>query len=411
MKFIPIFFGFIALFLTNYAHAEVIPGLLSIQEVRKTLEQHPSVAAARANLAMATQEAALLENSPYEWTAKVVGQRRQVQTGARYQEWNASVEHGLRLPNKSAADKRIANAVLDEAQAHYGEALHEAARELLSVWMDSLGADQHVVLVEKNLSLAQSNLSTVEKRVKAGDASQLDFSLAKADLAEYKRLYSEAKTISAVAWGKLSTRFVDIKRNYNALPALFPVEKPIDYWRERILSESDELKIVQAQTQKIMMQQERVRLDKIPDPTFGVFTASEVGGQERITGISISIPIPSGQRSKRADIAVHHSEKARQNLENTKRQLQAEIEGVIANAMGNYESFMIAEEGNLAMQNSAQLIQKAYSLGEVDLQSLLTATRLANSSSQNTLSAQVAAIKAYYLLLIDAHLVWNVEHD
>ena len=66
--------------------------------------------------------------------------------------------------------------------------------------------------------------------------------------------------------------------------------------------------------------------------------------------------------------------------------------------MGNYESFMIAEEGNLAMQNSAQLIQKAYSLGEVDLQSLLTATRLANSSSQNALSAQVAAIKAYYLL-------------
>ncbi len=75
------------------------------------------------------------------------------------------------------------------------------------------------------------------------------------------------------------------------------------------------------------------------------------------------------------------------------------------------ESLQIAEAGAVAMQDNARLMQRAYSLGEAELQALLTAQRQATAAAQNALAARNAALKSYYLLLIDAHLVWDMDHD
>ena len=61
--------------------------------------------------------------------------------------------------------------------------------------------------------------------------------------------------------------------------------------------------------------------------------------------------------------------------------------------------------------NAPKLMQRAYSLGESDLQALLSARRQATTAAQSALAARIAAIKAYYSLLVDAHLVWDMEHE
>ena len=158
-------------------------------------------------------------------------------------------------------------------------------------------------------------------------------------------------------------------------------------------------------------QAERERASRIPDPTLGVYTASEVGGRERISGVTISIPLPGGLRTARSAKAVAAQEVATHALEFKRRQLETEIAGELATARGAYESMQIAAEGAKAVQEIANLTQRAYSLGEGDLQTLLLARRQASAAANSALQAQLVALKAWYGLLVDAHLVWDLERD
>lgn len=387
------------------------PGLLPAALARSLLDQDPSVAAARAGLDAARQDADLLERSPYEWNARLSSQRRTLQEGAAYQEWSAGVERPLRLPNKASADRNIAHATLEEAEARHGEALHEAARDLLSLWLDSLAAENASALASDTRLSVQANLAAVEKRLRAGDASKLDLSLAQAELAEQQRLENDAKTQATVAGRRLQARFPGLESDRKAWPVVQPLQSDNAYWRERILAESDELKIVQTQLQKAQAEAERARAEKMPDPTLGIYTASEVGGRERISGFSVSMPIPDGRRGVRAARATQLVEVLGQQVETKRRELIAMIDSAVANTEGSYASMQLADAGAKTMQDNAYLMQRAYSLGEADLQALLLARRQATAAAQNALSAKAMAAKNYYLLLIDAHLIWDLHHD
>lgn len=387
------------------------PGLLPSEIAGPLLEQDPGVATARAGLEVARQEAAILDKSPYEWTARATGQQRRLDSGPRYNEWNIGVERTIRLPGKAAADRSIGKATVEESKARNGEALLQAARELMALWVDWLAAERARELAANNLQSIQTSLTAVEKRARAGDASKLDVSVARAELAEHRRLDNDANTQAATTWSRLSTRFPGLKRQIQALPTPLPIGENAAFFRDRILAESDELKVVQAQMRTAQSQVERARADKIPDPTLGVYTASEVGGQERFAGVMISIPIPGGVRDSRHAKAIAVVGVSRQELELKRRQLETEIASAITIARGAYDSLRIANEGAVAMRENATLMQRAYTLGEVELQALLLARRQATAAMNNVLQAQVTSLKAYYGLLVDAHLIWDLEHD
>jgi outer membrane protein TolC len=393
------------------------PGLLPTAIARRLLEQDPRVALARAGLEVARQEAGILSQSPFEWIPRVTGQRR-VQdygpndsaTGNR-REWSAGIERTIRLPSKAAADRNIGKATIEESEAAYGEALHEAARELMALWVDRLVAERARELAADNLQSTQESLTAVEKRFRAGDASKLDLSIARAELADQRRMDNDAKTQASAAWSRLSTRFPGIDRQMMALPTPPPIVENAALWRDRILAESDELKVAQRGMQKAQAIAERARADKTPDPTLGLHTASEIGGRERIAGIMISIPIPGGARDSRSARAIANVEVRRHDVELKKRQIETAIASAVVTAQGAYESLQIAKEGAAAMQENARLMQRAYALGEAELQALLLARRQATTAMNNALQAKAAALKGYYGLLVDAHLIWDLEHD
>lgn len=393
------------------APSAAAPGLLPTDVARPLLDMDPEVAAARAGREVARQDAALLDGSPYEWTAKLTTQRRGVDGGAGYREWNAGLERTLRLPGKAGADRRIGQALREEGEARYGEALHETARELLGLWLAWMHAEQGEGLAAAHLAAARNNLAVVDKRVKAGDAARLDASLARAELAEQQRAGIEAKTAAAVAWARLHARFPDLGRQFSAPPAPQPLGQTPAYWRERILAQSDELKIAEAQWQKAQAHGARARAERTPDPTVGIYTASEGGGRERIHGIMLSMPIPAGQRAARSSKAAHAGEMSRQELELKKRGLEGAIAVALATAQGSYEGWQSAESGAAAMRDNARLMRRAYTLGEADLQALLAAARQAITAEQTALAAKVAAARGYYAVLVDAHLVWDMDHE
>lgn len=388
-----------------------LPGLLPDPVARPLLEQDPMVAGARAQAAATRQDARLARLSPYEFTARATGQRRRIEAGSQYREWNVALERPLRLPGKAAADGRIAQALDEQADAHAGEAMHESARTLLGMWVGWAAAEQGHALAQENLAAARANVDAVDKRVRSGDAARLDASLARGDLAEQERATVEAGTAAAVAWAQLHARFPGLSRQYATLPEPLAVEAPAAFWSERILSLSDELKLAEAARDQAKGHAERARAERLPDPTLGIFTASEVGGRERLTGLSLSVPLPGARRSALAGRAASGAEAAAHAYALKRSEIEAGVAAELARAQGAYDAWRSAQAGATAMQENARLAQRAYSLDEADLQSLLAARRQANAAAQAALAARAQAVQAYGNLLVDAHLVWGLEHD
>lgn len=386
-------------------------GLPPTELVRPILEKDPAVAAARAGVEAAEHEAGALSASPYEWTPRVTGQQRRLDNGTRYNEWNVGIERGLRLPQKGAADRRIGEFTVEAARARYGEALHESAVELMNRWVEWQGAEQALVLAERNLASMRESMDIVERRLRAGDASRMEQSLTRAEVSEQARMHLEARANATTAWLRLSSRFPEFPRRIDALALPQPPDRDATFWRERVLAESDELKILVALEQRSRARAERLRAERIPDPTISVFTASEFGGAERFSGIGISIPLPGGARSSRASQAAAESKVGAHEVELKRREVEEKVNVAFAAAGDAHEILTIAKEAATAMAENARLAQRAYELGEGDLAMLLLARRQAVVAAVTANQAQVAALKATYVLLIHAHFVWDLDRE
>ena len=402
------------LMLCASAHAwEAIdsPGLLPTAIARPLLEQDPGVAAARAGLEVALREAGLLDGSPYEWIARATTQERELSNGPHYGEWSVGIERTLRLPGKATADRNLGKAVIEASEAAYGEALHESARHLIALWLDWQAAEHTSALTADNLKAVEDSLAAVEKRVRAGDAATLDAGVAKAEKAEQKRQHNDALTQASSAWARLSTRFPGINRQVVTLPTPTSLDDDVESLRDRILAQSDELKMVESAFKLSQFYAARADAERIPDPTVGVHAGWESAGRERVAGVSLSIPIPGGARTQNHERALAAMQVSLQDLALKKRELDAEIASAVASARGAYESVVLAQEGAQAARDNARLMQRAYSLGEADLQTLLLTRRQETTAMSAVLVAQVTALKAYFGLMLDAHLIWDLEHD
>ena len=405
----------VAFSLTGLSHAtqpERTPGLLPVEIARPLLDNDPAVSAARAGLVRARADARGLRASPYEWTAQATGQQREIEDGRDYDEWNLGIERTIRLPGKAAADRKLASISEAAAEAAYGEAIHEAARDLAALWVDWLAAERAHQLAATSVQFFEESLAAVDKRTRAGDASRLDLGTARAELVEQRRLENDAKTAATIAWNRLATRFPGLNRRPTPLPMPLPIEVNTTAWRERILSESDELKIADVALEMAQAEAARARADRVPDPTLApTRPPSSVGARNSgpydhhphsITGR----PAQHAQRQCRSWCrSVTFRDRSGQT------QYDAEIASAFVGARGAYDSLQIASEGAAAMHDNAALIQRAYALGEVGLQDLLIARRHAASAADNALRAQAEALHAYYGLVIDAHWVWDLEHE
>ena len=375
------------------------------------IDKDPAVVEARRSLAAAGHGAAAMVVGPHEWVARAGAQRRSYRSGGESGEWTAQLERGIRVNGKADLDRRLGDAGIEIAQARVGEARHEAARALADFWLDWLAAGQMHELLREQLTFAEASLQAVDKRKRAGDASTLDVHIARTDLSEVQRQASRAATDLAKARAKLRVRFPDAP--VDARPLAVPTEPALteDQWRERILAEADPLKVARGQLRQAELGAQRSRADRIPDPTLAVYTASEAFRNERVVGLNISIPLSSRYRSERMWQAVQEAEAARSAVERQVRALESEVATGYAEAVGGTERWRLSEQGAAAARDSASLMQRAYVLGEADLQSLLLARRQALDASRAGLEARVEALRSNYRLLIDAHLIWDLAHE
>ena len=387
------------------------PDLPPTELARASIDQDPAVVEARRALTAAGHGAAALRAGSHEWTTRLAAQRRRVENGGNSNEWTASLERTIRIGGKAGIDAQLGDNELIIGQARIGEARHEAARALADLWLDTLATSRQRELWAEQLSFAQASHQAVEKRRKAGDASMLDLNVAKSDLIEVQRQLSAATSAEAKAKAKLAVRFPTLKYEPKPLAEPTALDMSLPQWRDRILAESDPIKIAEGLLKKAELSAARARADRIPDPTVGVYTASEAFRNERIVGLSLSIPLSGSYRSERMQQALQEAEAARAKVERQKRDEETEVVEAYADATGGLERWRLASQGLATTRDSARLTQRAYSLGEADLQTLLLARRQTLDASTATEQARVEALRWRYRLLVDAHLIWALDDE
>lgn len=375
------------------------------------LRQDPAVRQAVAELSGAGHVAGQLRASPHEWTLKATGQQRRYTVGPSSNEWSAQLERTIRLPGKRAMDRELGDVEIALAEARLGEAIHEAARSLLDLWMDWLQAEQARELMVAQAGFAQASLDAVQKRQRAGDASRLEVNVAAGDLSEARQHVAVAEAEATKAAARLRIRFPAAPATAPALGEPQAIEGSPAAWRERVLATSDPLRMAELELRKAQQQAARTRADRLPDPTVGLFTASEMFGRERIVGVSVSVPLPGGYRRERLGQALSAVDAASAARDREQRTEEIAIAEALADAKSNYARWQLARTGAERAADTARLTQRAYALGEADLQTLLLARRQSLDAARSALDARVTALRARYRLLVDAHRIWGLEHE
>ena len=102
---------------------------------------------------------------------------------------------------------------------------------------------------------------------------------------------------------------------------------------------------------------------------------------------------------------------ARADSESKRREIELSVAESVAEARGSQQRWLLAQESARGARELARLSQRAYTLGEGDLQSLLLVRRQALDAVGAADTARAEALRARHRLLIDAHLIWDLAED
>jgi cobalt-zinc-cadmium efflux system outer membrane protein len=389
-----------------------IPQVLSESVAQRLLANDPALAAADGALSSAQIEANQLSLSPYDWVARGTYQQRNYANGAgkssNSNEWNFGVERTIRLPAKVRADEASTKAANQMAPLQYQQTRRQVAADLLDAWFDWLAVDASKTLLLRQQTAVADNVAAVAKRVKGGDAAQLEQKLASAELTTLQRQVSEANNAEASAWTLLMVRY---QANPDVKPSTIPepIAVPYDsaWWQSKMLETNDSLALARSHVISAEAAAQRAKAERQPDPTIGVFTASEAYGNERIIGVSASIPIGGKRRSLEVERMMVQANNARLNLTLVEREQRAAVQTSYRTAQGYFERWQLAQQAAITMADNARLTQKAYGLGEGDIQLLLLARRQALAAAEDEVTTKISALRAYYQLLLSAKLLWS----
>ena len=389
--------------------------LPTTEQALAAIDQDPTVLQAQRAVQAATHAAAMRAAGPYEWTVGATGQRRRIDgsgTGTgNSTEWSAQIERPIRVGGKAALDRDIGEAGLRQARAELAAARQLAARVLADQWLDWLAARQSRVRLQEQVGFAEASLKAVETRHKAGDASLLEVGVAQGDVAEAKRQASLAAAAEARAQASLRVRYPQLAQVAPTLSEPLALERTEGQWRERILAVSGKVRAAKEALRKAEATGARARADRLPDPTVGVFTASEAFRRERVVGLSLSIPLGGTYRAQAALEAEQQAEVARAGVDRETREIEVEVATQVAEAVSSLERWRLAEQATAAAGDAARLTQRAYTLGEADLQTLLLVRRQSLDAVNAAASARADALRARYRLLIDAQLLWELGRE
>jgi outer membrane protein TolC len=384
------------------------PGLPAPETVQRALDEHPSVVAAHARLEAARARADALRKGSEEFTVQGSYTRRDVSGGNAFNEYDAQLGRPIRLPGKARLDRSIGEHGIDVSENVAEDAKHEAALLLAAHWFDWLSASAQARVDQAAVINYEAALAAVTRRRDLRDASQLDVDRAQAALAEAQRTLAQSTGLAQLARTRIAAQFPAL-----ALPAEAPEVPPPDILDAR-LSQLGDLVVVnshligaaEAESARMAAVADRVRADRMADPTVGLRVFSEFGGLERGAGVVVSMPLGGGHRRALASEASAGASAALAQEQLARFDVAETAQADMTEARFRIITWQRARESVAAQMAALEKLRRGHQLGEIDLADLLLGEQMVHGAFRIEAEARTGAVRAIAKLRIDAHDLW-----
>jgi cobalt-zinc-cadmium efflux system outer membrane protein len=378
--------------------------------VRKMLEALPQLRASSINVDQAKTGKTRLEAGHYEWTARAGIHRRMERNGPGFNEQEVTLERPVRWFGKAGQDAAIGEKGIFVAEAGRADVWHEAGRSLMTDWFGALREMAAVRSLTRQQEVALQLRAVAEKRVRAGDAAQLELLQADTESARVAALLLQAQQRQEQMLQWLGAQYPGLPQPAStALPEpATPAQSPA-YWMDKIMGDNHELELAQADADLYALQASRVASDRMPDPSVGLRAGRERDGQERIFGLSLSIPLPGAVRSADSSAADLKAKLAQERLALVRIKVLSAAQRAVGDSRRSHQIWQTMQQIGLQSAQQATTMMSAYQLGEATLSEALSTRRLALDAALAQESAQIDALAANARLQLDAHLIWALD--
>lgn len=387
------------------------PGLPDEAAVDVALDEHPSVAAARARLQAAEARAHGLKKGPHEFTFSGSYVRRSIDREGDFDEYDAQLSRAIRLPGKARLDREIGAYGIEAASNMAEDARHQAALLLATHWYDWLSASAQARVDQAAVANYEKALAAVTRRMELRDAAQLDVDQANAALANARLAAEQSKGLATLARTRLATHFPAL-----ALPAEAPqVPRPemadarLSQLRDHVIGNSHEIAAAEAEARRMEALAARADRDRMADPSLGLRLFSERGGAERGAGIVFSVPLGGGHRKSLADEAGASASAARAEEQLARFAVRETADADVAEARYRIAAWERARDSVDAQMAALVKLRRGHELGEIDLADLLLGERMVHDAFRIEAEARAEAMRAITKLRIDSHELWLAD--
>lgn len=382
------------------------------EKILEVLEASPSLMEARAMLGRAEAEARMLDAGEHETTLTAALDDRRVRGIGSYSEWSLQAARGLRLPGKASLDRAAGQAGVRAAHNGVDDARHQASLDLIQRYLAWTQAAETRLVDAEELETYGRETRALARRVELQDAALLDLEQARGAEAQARAALARSQGAERTARAELDARYPGLAAE---IPPLLPAPgapaRPLPQWADLIVQRSHEVVIARALAERERLLARRLRKELFPDPTIGVRTFNERGGEETGVGVFVSTPFGGARRSAAADQQSALASAAEARLSMTSREVLATAQTDVIAASAALDAWRDAALALEAALQASRRIARAYDLGERDLTDRLLAERHAYDARRIELSARAHAHGALLKLALDAHELWLADED
>ncbi|MBZ0142981.1 MAG: TolC family protein [Rhodocyclaceae bacterium] len=373
---------------------------LTLERAWQLAEQaNPVLKTAQANLAAAEGQLAdargLLWNNPQLAAERA---RRQVpQPGLGHdtqREWRAELSQALEIAGQHGHRREAAEQELAALKELVEETRRQVRAEVEQKFVRVLGLQSRAAMEAELVALIRDNTGVARKRFEAGEDTRLDSNLAEVELGRtsnqleaVREQLLQARADLAAALQLPAPMLPEAQGTLTA-DAVFP------YTLDQLLAAAAARPRLRALDHREQAARSRLGLERAaayPDVTIGLFSGREGPGdaRERISGISVSLPLPLFRRNA-TGIGKATAELTQAQIERQAavRDTQATVLalwqklGSVRERVRRLEQFVLQR-----LQDNQRLSAAAYRAGEIGLTQLLFATRQVLDTRREVLEA------------------------
>ena len=364
-------------------------GPLSLAEAMRLAEAgHPAVRSREAQLAAAEgarrEAASPLFNNP-ELSVENTRRRATAPDGS-VREWGIGIAQPIEIGEQQARRREAASASLEALRAEIDDARRQARADASLRFHAVLAAQRRVQIEQRSVDLFDSTAQAVAKRRSAGEDTRLDANVALIEAERARNALAVSREHLLDAKGELATA---LQLPPSAVPEVvgelgMPSGAPLPYALEQLLASAQMLPRQRALSARETAARARVELERAsryPDVTVGLNVGREgpADGRERVTTLSLSVPLPLFKRNDAA-IGQALSEATQAEIERatTTRDAHAQVRRLWSRLESQRERVARLQRAMLsASTDNQQLAAKSRQAGQIGLLDQLVVNRQA----------------------------------